>query len=239
VKKQLFLAAVSIVFAASIVGQSASAKNACSAVFAQGAKQVELMSWRVSPNGTQKRNYRARTQPSQSNQIFKTNAERERQIQEYTFQIKKEVWVNDTEAIGMDVFPEVGTKISTLTEGGDYGSHITPLYKIQNIGADGILHVTLAVPVSGRFGQETTKKWAETDKYDIDYSTNPSDPYARKTKLIKDMQSHDLVMAQELEIPMIKDQEVAVYYERHGSAGSAGFEEGRIMRFIWDGSVQN
>ena len=56
-----------------------------------------------------------------------------------------------------------------------------------------------------------------------------------RSDLIKDAPSKAFVTYQEVEIPMIKDQVVSIFYDRKGSAGPYGFIEGRKVELVWDG----
>ncbi|PIS10351.1 MAG: hypothetical protein COT73_09795, partial [Bdellovibrio sp. CG10_big_fil_rev_8_21_14_0_10_47_8] len=63
-----------------------------------------------------------------------------------------------------------------------------------------------------------------------------SEAAGNEVSLVRNVKSLDLVTKQEIEIPLKANDNVLVLYYRHGSAGPAGYVEGRVIEFHWDGT---
>ena len=195
-------------------------------------RQQDMIDWRTNPNKKEAKDYMSLTNPSQSGTVMRTNTARERALKDYALMIKKEVLINDAQAIGMEFLPEVGVRMRYLRNAGDYESHQIAMVQIGNLGPTGVLRATMGLPVSGRYGQEKTLEWANTDLYEIYLQA----PNGQKQTLISRAPSRTVITVQEIEIPLVKDTPMTILYNRLGSAGPLGFPEGRTMILLWDGT---
>lgn len=193
------------------------------------------------------------TNSNQSGGVSATNPAREKEILgkiDYLLE-----GILDEDATGeMSIIPEAGVTKSILRPSGDYGSHVTEIMGVSGLGPSGILRATIVVPVSGHLGEKLAREWAAKDTYAIEVrSKTPIQSQLVKTDapfidratgaksgypsqaLIHGALSQGLVTLQEVEIPLIPNQPVTVMYNRQGSAGPAGYPEGRIIDIVWDG----
>lgn len=112
-----------------------------------------------------------------------------------------------------------------------YGQYQTGKYPKFNVSTDGeaTLRATLFLPVSAHVGIDNARSWSKSDTYTIWAEVD-----GVKTYLVKDVKSLDLITLQDIAIPLVKDKEVLIFYQRSGNS-IYGYIEGRKMGFTWDG----
>ena len=107
-----------------------------------------------------------------------------------------------------------------------------PRLNVTGLGPMGVLRGTLLLPVSAHNGLANANAWAKVDKYWVD----TADAQGRQTgKVVVDAPSRGPITVQEVQIQLIPGQVVQLRYARNGSAGIAGYAEGRVYEFVWDG----
>ena len=107
-----------------------------------------------------------------------------------------------------------------------------PRLHVTGLGPSGILKGTLLLPVSAHNGLVNANNWAKVDKYRVVVA----DENGRQTgTIVVDAPSRGPVTVQEMEIQLVPGKVVQVQYARNGSLGVAGYAEGRVYEFVWDG----
>ena len=148
----------------------------------------------------------------------------------------------------MEFVPAEGAQATYLTRAdGDSGIVTRIQVKNAHLNAQGeaVLEGTLLLPASGHTGEASARKYAVSDTYTIRLQTSvdangkqyPSSYGDSGKALIQDAKSLDLVTSHEMAIPLVAGKVVAIYYFRSGSGGPAGYFDGRVIEFVWDGSV--
>lgn len=155
----------------------------------------------------------------------KSNASRESEIRKAQRSMVKDITKEDTTP-GMEVFPasdadaDYSTNVSPFGGGG--GSTINHII-YKNVDQTGA-RLTMALPVSGHVGLDNAKKWSTTDTYKIWMQK----PDGSRTVLVES-KSLDFVTFQDIVVPIKKGESVRLLYDRSGSAGPAGFPDGRTI----------
>jgi hypothetical protein len=177
------------------------------------------------------------TNLNQDGTVSKSTVRREQKIE---FVVDDQV--HDTtvagQTPGMEFFPASGVRQKMLRETPGYGSHVTNQIRVSNVGPSGVLEGTLVLPVSGHVGTDKAKIWAVTDTYSVLYKPGTYDYsfFNNAQNLVKDVKSLGPATVQEVKVPLVKDQVVTIVYNRKGSAGPAGYVEGRVLEIVWDGT---
>ena len=175
-------------------------------------------------------------------EVVATNESREKKIKALYNATEIET-DNESTAAGMEFFPAAGARKYTLIERGDYGTHISPRYKISGLGAKRNLDATFLVAVSGHNEASTNpqifEKWIKEDRLNIKWESG-----TETRPLISNVISRGIVTIVEARIPLIKGEVVKLVYNRGPAAESensmagAGhaYPEGRIIELVWDGT---
>lgn len=167
--------------------------------------------------------------------IANTDGYRERTLKSATKNLVDSVMEGSTPC--MEFYLARGVGENYLTQTGGYGSHTISKLEVSNLGGSGILQGTLLLPVSGHVGSTVTERnansqrWALTDTYDITMTVN-----GQTSVLVSGAKSLGIVTIQEISVPLLPGQTARIAYVRSGSAGPAGFEEGRLLDLVWDGT---
>lgn len=168
---------------------------------------------------------------SEKNKISKselcTTSARERKIWQIFKTMEKEILRESTPALDLVLSPSVQS--SDVISSPGWGSGIIHRYEISGLGSSGDLSGTLLLPVSGHMGVSNARGWAANDTYEIRLARTGTPKV-----LVGPKKSLGLITFQEFKIRMNKNEVVRLFYERSGS-GSAGFPEGRIVEFTWNG----
>ena len=189
------------------------------------------------------------TAPSNLSREFSlTDAERERTIKKSSKLMQTDV-IDDAATPVSEFIPESNSKLvwdEIPTEGYQTGKfthfNVNKLSEVRDVTLPngqvvqaGIFRGTLLTSASGHVGEDLARQFSKSDMIEIDIERA-----GRSTSLIK-TKSRDIVTPIELEIPLIKDQEVRILIGRRGANGHyahpMGFPEQRIIYFKWDGSV--
>jgi hypothetical protein len=132
----------------------------------------------------------------------------------------------------------------------DGANHQMTVIKVGkvDVGAkanEGVLKGTLLVPASGHTGAANARLYAAKDTFTVRYEVSldaqgtkfPSEYGDAGSALSEDAKSLGLVTANELNIPLVKNHVTRIYYFRSGSGGPAGYFDGRVIDFVWDGTT--
>lgn len=157
--------------------------------------------------------------------IVLTNKPREQKLQRIKASMNETVLNQATPVLRV---VETSEASLDMTEQAHYENGVYAKYNVST-GGEPVLRATLLLPVSGHTGVEDAKKWATTDTYTIWAEVD-----GKKTFLAQDVKSLDLITLQDVAIPLEKDKEVKVYYQRSGNS-IYGFVAGRVLGFTWDG----
>lgn len=107
-----------------------------------------------------------------------------------------------------------------------------PRLEVTGLGPSGILKGTLLLPVSAHNGLVNANNWAKVDLYKVVIA----DAQGRQTgKIVIDAPSRGPITIQEFAVQMVPGQVIQIQYARNGSAGVAGYAEGRVYELVWDG----
>lgn len=152
--------------------------------------------------------------------------------------LERENTIN-TETTGMDQLVQNGTTpiwdvvfspdvYFTRTQYGAYQTGRYPKFNVST-GGEPVLRGTLLLPVSAHVGIDNARAWSTSDTYTIWAEVD-----GVRTYLVKDVKSLDLITLQDIAVPLVKDKEVLIFYQRSGNS-IYGYIEGRKMGFTWDG----
>lgn len=176
------------------------------------------------------------THANASSTFTKSNPKREADMKIQKTDMEDEIHgrgiYNHSDVPVMGYYPADGVKSVLSRPPQAYGTGIYPEITVSGLGAKGEMPMTLMLPVSGHTGLANALKWAKKDTYTIYIE----DAAKKRTDIVVDAKSIDLVTFQELIVPLKKGERITLYYHRSGSGGPGGYIEGRALDIVWDGN---
>ncbi len=164
-----------------------------------------------------------------SGEAWITDAVREKQIQDSIKNMTDEhngVFAGHPDTPPMVLIPVAGTKITFTQKWQEY----SPMVAKVTGASDGVLRVTVLLPVSAHTGLADATRWAASDTYSLSIKYGNG----AETTIVKDAKSLGMITTHEVEIPLKEGQPVTLFYYRSGSGGPGGYSGGRILEMTWD-----
>lgn len=170
------------------------------------------------------------THPTATNISWKSDSAREQDIKNQMKHQTDEhngVFAGHPDTPPMVVVPVKGTVIRFTKDWEEYKNMQAEV--TGTTVQDGILRATILLPVSGHTGLANARNWAKTDTYSLFWE----DAKGKRTTIVKDAKSLDMITLQDIEVPLKDGEKVTLYYERSGSLGVDGYQGGRALELTW------